>query len=172
MWPLWLAILCCGQSDLKCIGCAQCNRFRKGDMVGKSISTAISISFSTLLNPQILSCRVATYLSLNTAPPFELTEITASSKFHCEAADATPTPRSSSEAVIDCRNRMVRDVLCEVGNSWSLELVYFEIVTTFPKRGLAQLRPLACRTPVIANPPFRCPYLKPRVAKVSTTSHI
>jgi hypothetical protein len=40
--------------------------------------------------------------------------MTASSKFHDEAASATPAPKSSSEGSNDRRNRMVELCYCEV----------------------------------------------------------
>jgi hypothetical protein len=57
-----------------------------------------------------------TYLSLNplAAPPFPVTEMTASSKFHDEAAVAMPEPRTSSEGINERRNRIVEVVVRNV----------------------------------------------------------
>ena len=59
--------------------------------------------------------KLSTHLSLN-APavlPFPVTEMIASSKFHDEAASATPAPKSSNEGINECRNRIVE--LCCFG---------------------------------------------------------
>lgn len=54
-----------------------------------------------------------TYLSLNAPPaaPFALTEMTASSKFHDEAASAIPAPSTSTESNKERRNLMIGDVV-------------------------------------------------------------
>jgi len=52
-----------------------------------------------------------TYLSLNPAPAFELTEITASSKLHDEAAWTNPEPARRSEGINERRNRIVELLL-------------------------------------------------------------
>ena len=51
---------------------------------------------------------VAAYLSLNPAPVFEFTEMTASSKLHDAATWATPAPKSSREENRELGNRMFR----------------------------------------------------------------
>lgn len=60
--------------------------------------------------------KLFTYLSLN-APavlPFPVTEMTASSKFHDEAASVTPAPKSSNEGIKERRNRIVELCCCKV----------------------------------------------------------
>jgi hypothetical protein len=61
---------------------------------------------------------VGTNLSLNASPAFGLTEMTASSKLHDEAASATPAPRSRIEGIKERRNRIVE---FNFGMSRSLE---------------------------------------------------
>jgi hypothetical protein len=55
-------------------------------------------------------------LSLNpfAAPPFPVTETTASSKFHDEAAVTMPEPRTSNEGINERRNRIVEVVVRDV----------------------------------------------------------
>lgn len=52
-------------------------------------------------------------MSLNApaAAPFALTEMTASSKFHDEAASANPAPSTSTDGNKERRNLMVGDVV-------------------------------------------------------------
>jgi hypothetical protein len=62
------------------------------------------------------SRRGITYLSLNPLPAaaFPVTEMTASSKFHDEAAVAMPEPRTSNEGINERRNRIVEAVVRDV----------------------------------------------------------
>jgi len=56
-----------------------------------------------------------TYLSLKPAAPFPLTEITASSKLHDEAALTAVAPSSRAEGSNERRSFMVGVVLCDAG---------------------------------------------------------
>ena len=76
-------------------------------MIGKPIQLMLELE-------ELLECR-GTDLSLNSFP----TLTTASSKFHDEAASATPAPKSSKEGINERRNRIVEVVLCEFKESWS-----------------------------------------------------
>lgn len=60
--------------------------------------------------------KLSTYLSLNAAPvfPFPVTEMIASSKFHDEAASATPAPKSSNEGINERKNRIIKLYCCRV----------------------------------------------------------
>jgi hypothetical protein len=104
-----LAIFCSCQDNLQGICRAQCHGLRKRSMIGESVQL-------TLVNGHFGKVKLTTYLSLNAAAalPFPVTEITASSKFHDEAASATPAPKSSSEGSNDRRNRIVKFCRCIV----------------------------------------------------------
>lgn len=95
--------------------------------------------------------KLSTYLSLN-APavlPFPVTEMIASSKFHDEAASATPAPKSSNEGINERRNRIVELCCCRVWNSWSFKAAYNWKVS------LGTLRnPVAVVAPLSASLPF------------------
>ncbi len=90
-------------------------------MIGESIQLA-SEDYSQV---QMISAIDGAYLSLNAlpAPPFPVTEMIASSKFHDEAAEATLAPASTNEGINELRNRIVEFMKCEVGiPSCELEL--------------------------------------------------
>ena len=107
MWSFGLAIFCSCQNDLESVRCVQCHRFSQGSTIGEPGSISISRLPARSL--------AITYLSLNPpVPPFELTEITASSKLHEEAACANPAPKTSKDGSKERENRMVRDVACDV----------------------------------------------------------
>lgn len=95
MWSFCLAPFRGCQGDFKGIGSAQCYGLRERNIIGESGAIEVSKESSVILCDQ----RCLTYLALNPlpTPPFPLTETTASSKLHDEAASTMLAPTSSRE---------------------------------------------------------------------------
>lgn len=136
MWSFRLAVFGGCQDDLEGVLRAQRDVFGERDMVGKPESIRMLISIMYI--QAIVRCGVpirpgiTTYLSLKPAAPFALTEITASSKFHDEAALTALAPSSRADGSNERRNFMVGVVLFDSGiPSVELGAAYFRELNTF-----------------------------------------
>jgi hypothetical protein len=104
VWSFRLASFCRCQNNFEGIFRVQCYRLRKRSMIREP--GQLMLAYDELADNSSATC-----LSLK---PDLATETMASSKFHDEAASATPAPKSSNEGSNERKNRIVEVVLCNV----------------------------------------------------------